>query len=458
MAALRRLWSSVAFRLALNHGALVMVTMAVILTLFYAQTVVVLMDGIDRHIQVTAQRLLSVAQREGVDQLARDIEDMLRDGMDAETEIYLLLDPAGRRRAGNAAPMQVPAAAARRMVELRSVREGRLVEARLRAWDLSDGSRLVVGSDLRHQREIERLIGRAIGWGAAIALLMTVGGAFAFRHALEQRIAGIRRTIVGIEAGDLGRRIPISPQEDEFARLNREINGMLDRLEQLMDGVRHVSNTIAHDLRTPLTRILLGLRAAQLDPGSDHADALRSAAGEVEELARVFDKLLGIAEVESGARRQRFDAVALDAVVADTVEFYEPVAEAQDARLTLVASPGLRVAGDRDLLAGALANLLDNALKYGGAGACVAVRLSRADDRVRIEVVDDGPGVPPAALERLGQRFFRAHRGELPGVGLGLASVAAVAGLHGGTLAFENAAPGLRVALVLPLLPSPPPS
>ena len=452
MAALRRLWSSVAFRLALNHGALVMVTMAVILALFYAQTVGVLMNRIDRHIQVTAQRLLSVAQREGVDQLARDIEDMLRDGMDTETEIFLLLDPAGGRRAGNATPMQVPVAASRQMVELRSMRDGRPVEARLRAWDLSDGSRLVVGSDLQHQREIERLIGRAIGWGAAIALLMTVGGAFAFRHALEQRIAGIRHTIVGIEAGDLGRRIPISPQEDEFARLNREINGMLDRLEQLMDGVRHVSNTIAHDLRTPLTRILLGLRAAETHPGSDRTEALRSAASEIEELARVFDKLLSIAEVESGARRQRFGAVALDALVADTIEFYEPVAEAQDARLTLDASSGLQVMGDRDLLAGALANLLDNALKYGGDGTTVAVRLCREDHHIRLEVTDDGPGVPQEALARLGQRFFRAHRSELPGVGLGLASVAAVAGLHGGTLAVENARPGLRVALVLPLL------
>jgi len=451
MAALRRLWGSVAFRLALNYGALVMATMAVILTLFHVQTVGVLVNRIDQHIQLTAQRLLSTAQREGVDQLALDIETMLRDGTDAETEIYLLLDPRGAPRAGNAGALPVPPAAARQVVEQRWTRaDGRPGEARLRAWDLSDGSRLVVGSDLQHQREIERLIRRAIGWGAAIALLMTVGGAFAFRHALDQRIGAIRRTIVGIEAGDLSRRIPVSSQEDEFARLHREINGMLDRLEQLMDGVRHVSNTIAHNLRTPLTRILLGLRAAETQPETDRTEALRLAGREIEDLSRVFDKLLSIAEIESGTRRQRFGPVALDALAAEMIEFYEPVAEEQGARLMRVAGPGAEVAGDRDLLAGALANLIENALKYGGDGVTVTVRVTSVNDRVLLEVADDGPGVPPAGLARLGTRFFRAHRGPLPGFGLGLANVGAVAGLHGGTLAFEDAAPGLRVTLGLP--------
>lgn len=455
MAALRRLWGSVAFRLALNYGALVMVTMAVILAMFHVQTVGVLMNRIDQHIQVTANRLLATAQREGVDQLARDIQDMLRDGTDAETEIYLLLDPSGIRRAGNAAPLELPPTALRQVIEQRWTRDdGRVTDARLRAWNLSDGSRLVIGSDLQHQRVIEGLIGRAIGWGAALALLMTVGGALVFRHELDQRIGAIRRTIVGVEAGDLSRRIPVHPQEDEFARLHREINGMLDRLEHLMDGVRHVSNTIAHNLRTPLTRILLGLRAAETRPESERSEAMRLAGYEIEELSRVFDKLLTIAEVESGARRQRFDPVQLDTLATEMIEFYEPVAEEQDSHLSLIAPSGLWVLGDRDLLAGALINLLDNALKYGGTGVTVTVRLERENDHVRLKVQDNGPGVPPAGMLRLGTRFFRVHRGDLPGFGLGLASVSAVTGLHGGTLSFEDMAPGLQVTLALPLIPA----
>ncbi|WPB55531.1 HAMP domain-containing sensor histidine kinase [Xylophilus sp. GOD-11R] len=446
---LRRLWSSVAFRLALNYGALVVVTMAVILTLFYLQTVGVLQNRIDRHIEVTAQRLLFTADREGVDQLARDIQDMLRDGMNTDTEIYLLLEPDGARRVGNVMLISLPAAAASEVVEARAVRDGRPTDARLKVYALPEGRRLLVGSDLLHQREIERLIVRAIGWGALVALLMTVGGALIFRQELEKRIGGIRRTIVRIEAGDLGQRIPISSQEDEFARLNREINGMLDQLQQLMDGVRHVSNTIAHDLRTPLTRILLGLRAAEHRPAEERADALGRAAREIEELAQIFDKLLGIAEVESGARRQSFEPVRLDTLAAEMVEFYEPVAEEQGARIELQVPPGLAAPGDRDLLAGALANLLDNALKYGGAGARVRVGATLDAGRASLLVQDDGPGVAAADIERMGTRFFRAGS-ELPGFGLGLASVCAVVGLHGGTIRFGDAAPGLRVAVELP--------
>jgi len=449
---LGRLWSSVAFRLALNYGALVVVTMAVILTLFYLQTVGVLQSRIDQHIVVTGQRLLYTAQREGVDQLARDIQDMLRDGMNADTEIYLLLDPAGAKRVGNVLPMPLPPGAASQVAEQRSVRDGRVTDARLRAYLLADGSRLIVGSDMQHQREIERLIVRAIGWGALVALFMTVGGALVFRQELDKRIGGIRRTIVGIEAGDLSQRIPISSQEDEFARLNREINGMLDRLEQLMDGVRHVSNTIAHNLRTPLTRILLGLRAAEARPDADRGDALRLAARDVEELSVIFDKLLGIAEVESGARRQGFLPVPLEQLAGEMVEFYEPVAEEQGARIALWVQPGSAAPGDRDLLAGALANLLDNALKYGGADARVSVRAFMEAGQAHLVVQDDGPGVAAADLERIGTRFFRAHpaRDELPGFGLGLASVCAVVRLHGGQIRFEDAAPGLRVSIVLP--------
>jgi len=446
---LRRLWSSVAFRLALNYGALVVVTMAVILSLFYWQTVGVLQHRIDQHISVTGQRLVFTWQREGADSLVQDIRDTLRDGMNTDTEIYLLLDAAGAKRVGNILPLVLPRAATREVVEMRTVRDGRVTDARLRAYDLPDGGRLLVGSDLQHQREIEGLIGSAIGWGAVVALLMTVGGALVFRQELEMRIAGIRRTIVGIEAGDLSRRIPISSQEDEFARLNREINGMLDRLEQLMDGVRHVSNTIAHNLRTPLTRILLGLRATQHMPNADQGEGLRQAARDIEELSVIFDKLLGIAEVESGARRQVFEPVALAALVAGMVEFYEPVAEEQGAIIASVIEPGLAAAGDRDLLAGALANLLDNALKYGGSGARVAVSAFTRGPWACLVVEDDGPGVDAADLERIGTRFFRVDR-DLPGFGLGLASVSAVVRLHGGTLRFADAAPGLEVTIALP--------
>lgn len=313
---------------------------------------------------------------------------------------------------------------------------------------LSDGSTLAVGHDMRDQRALEHLITEASLSAGAIALLLTIGGTLMFRQLLEARVAAIRRTAARIEAGDLSQRIPTSPQDDEFARLSRDINLMLDQIERLMDGVRHVSNTIAHNLRTPLSRMLVRLRTAEHDPGQ-RAEAIRFMIGEIEDLSIVFDKLLQIAEVESGARRQAFSPVDVNALVRDVLDLYGAVAEDQTSSLTSHLDPAALVDGDRDLLASAMANLVDNALKYAGQNAQVQVTTQRRGDRVTVSVQDNGPGIPDEALSRVGTRFYRLAR-EAPGYGLGLASVMAIAQLHGGALRLENAAPGLLATLDLP--------
>jgi signal transduction histidine kinase len=244
-----------------------------------------------------------------------------------------------------------------------------------------------------------------------------------------------------------------------------------------MDGVRHVSNTIAHNLRTPLTRVLVRLRtveeALQAKEGHDpqgllgslgpqdhpQREAVATAIRELEELAVVFEKLLQIAEVEAGARRQQFAPVALHVIADDVAELYEAVAEARG--IVLLREPAdMAVAlGDRDLLAGAAANLLDNALKYagnaveggtGGTGATVRIGTHTVDGRAQLFVQDNGPGIPAAEYERIGVRFHRLGR-STPGHGLGLASVQAVVALHGGRLQFADARPGLRACIDLPM-------
>src|SRR5215469_11230142 len=288
-------------------------------------------------------------------------------------------------------------------------------------------------------------------WQAA--LWLAIGGALLFRRQLEHRVGAIRRTAREIEAGDLTRRIPISGVDDEFARLNRDINSMLDRIEHLMDGVRHVSNAIAHDLRTPLGRIRSRLEEA-LPPGGSTMELVetgRFAIAQVDALIQMLDNLLQIAEAESGARRQSFTLVRLSQVVSDVVELYDAAAEEAGITLLSEISGDPLTLGDKNLLTSAVANLLDNALKYAGGGATVLVHAARERDTVSIRVQDDGPGIPATERPRVVERFYRLDRSRsLPGNGLGLSIVTAIASLHWGTLSLEDAAPGLAARLVLP--------
>jgi len=333
------------------------------------------------------------------------------------------------------------------------MRNGRPSLSRLLPQALPDGSILVVGRDMLDQRDIERLVWHALSAGGAVALLLAIGGALLFRRQLEHRVGAIRRTAREIEAGDLSRRIPISGVEDEFTLLNQEINSMLDRIEHLMDGVRHVSNAIAHDLRTPLGRIRSRLEEA-LRPGNSTAllaGTARFAIQEVDELIRMLDRLLQIAEAESGARRQSFAPVPLVAVVNDVVELYDATAEAEGITLVREIKGQPVTLGDKNLLTSALANLADNALKYAGSGATVRVRAAQDRDTVSLIVQDDGPGIPQAERSHVVERFHRLDQSRsLPGNGLGLSIVAATASLHWGKLELEDAAPGLIARIVLP--------
>jgi len=446
------LWRSVGFRLAFYYGFLVAVTMLAALAIVYLQTVGVLHQRMARQVGLSAQQLLAHVNEGGTEAASAAIDRALTDGRDSDSEIYLLVGREGEKLAGNLdrAPGAVAhAAPTQRRVE----RDGRSVNAYLVMHVLPDGGVLVVGQDLRDQELIESLVASASAAAGIVAVLLLIGGTFVFRQELERSVSAIRLTAKRITtAGELRERVAESGEDDEFALLNREINAMLDRIESLMDGVRHVSNTIAHNLRTPLTRILVRLRSAELadnDP-VQRREAIHGAIREIEELTLVFEKLLQIAEAEAGARRRSFTQVEIDVIATDVVELYEAVAEAQGA--TLVREPGdsILLPGDRDLLAGAIANLLDNALKYAGPGAVIRVGAQETPDGVRLTVQDDGPGVPDQELTRLGTRFHRLSRDDTPGHGLGLASVQAVAALHGGQLRFESAQPGLRAILELP--------
>jgi signal transduction histidine kinase len=448
-----RFWSTVAFRLALSYGLLAIGSMSVISAAFYFGTVGVLERSTDGKLLSLSKRLAEHFESRGDEGLRKEIEQLLVDGIEQDTEVYLLVAPDGRKIVGNIFGWTKKSAPLDSLTDLAVMRNGRPSLSRLLSRLLPDGSILVVGRDLQDQREIERLVWHSLLAGGAVAVLLAIGGALLFRRQLEHRVGAIRRTALEIEAGDLSRRIPISDVEDEFARLNRDINRMLDRIEHLMDGVRHVSNAIAHDLRTPLGRIRSRLEEA-LRPGNSVTQlpgTARFAIRQVDELIQMLDRLLQIAEAESGARRQSFAPVPLASVLSDVVELYDATAEAEGITFVSETQASPVALGDRNLLTSALANLVDNALKYAGSGATVQVRAVEDGDTVAMVVQDDGPGIPSAERSRVVDRFYRLDQSRsLPGNGLGLSIVTAIASLHWGQLYLDDAAPGLAARIVLP--------
>jgi len=330
--------------------------------------------------------------------------------------------------------------------------------ARGKVFRLRGGLRLLVGRDVRELAAIRGLIREALGWGIAMTVALALAGGWLMSAGVVRRIEAVNQVGREIMEGDLSRRIPTDGSGDEFDQLAVNLNRMLARIEALMASVRQVSDNIAHDLRTPLSRLhtkLSQLRDTELGPAV--ADRVDEAIADAEELLGAFNALLRIARVESGSRRAAFADLDPVVLLHDVADLYEPLAADKDQRLEV--SPAdtdgprpARLHGDRDLLFQALANLLDNAIKYTPAGGHIRLAAEPAPDGgVQLSVADSGPGIPPELRGKVLQRFYRidASRSE-PGHGLGLSLVQAVAQLHGAVLTLEDAAPGLRVLLRLP--------
>ena len=449
---MRKLHRSIAARLALGYGVLVVVSISIVCAVFYFGTIGVLDRSVDRKLALLSERLAALYQQGGSSRTTAEIAHLLTDRTDSDTEIFLLVDADGRRVAGNLSSWPDASSPVGQLLHRDVTREGRRVPARMLIRDLDGGARLFVGRDMEEGKSIRALVLRSLAYGAGVAIVLVVAGAWLFRRQLEARIGQIRRTAGEIEAGDLSRRIPVS-SEDEFGLLSRDINRMLDRIEHLMEGVRHVSNAIAHDLRTPLGRIRNKLDGAlrQQQGVAGFESAARAAIDDIDDLTRVFDKLLQIAAAESGMRPENFSDIDLQRIGADIVEMYEATADEQGVLLVQMYGDGVPARGDRNLLGSALASLVDNAIKYAGPGATVEVSAGSDGQGSWLAVRDNGPGVPAEELPKLTQRFYRLDKSRhLPGNGLGLSIVAAIAALHGGSLEIEDAAPGLRVRLRLP--------
>ncbi len=388
----------------------------------------------------------------GLPALMMTVDDRLAQDVDDDA-IYFLASPSSRKIVGNLARWPAAVVEPETWYDLRVDRAGTYSMARVWRVDLPGGFRLLVGRDARVRTQLRAILLHAMLWALLVVAALATAGALVVRSLFRRAIANISATSSAIALGDFSRRVRLSGRNDEFDQLAETINVMLDRIARLMDGVREVSNAIAHDLRTPITRARARLEDAALHATTD--DELRAAVErattDLDGIVAVFQALLRIAEIEAGSRRSAFCRFDLAPVLADLAELYEVAAEDRGIRLAVEMAGDLPAYGDRELVQQAVANLLDNAIKFSPDGGTVTLSASEIPGALVLAVRDEGPGMPEADRERAAERFFRAETARnTPGSGLGLATVQAIAQLHNGALLLEDAAPGLRASFRLP--------
>lgn len=449
-----RLFRSAGVRFAIVYAVLLGLSAAALMMFLWWSTAGLLNRQTEAAIETDAQGLEDRWIQGGLALLILTIEDRLAQNIDDDA-IYLLADTEGRRIAGNLPHWPAQITQTEVFAELTIQRAGMPTRAMVKRYNLPNGFHLLIGRDVHLRAHLTKLLADAMLWALAIVCVMATIGALVVRNLFQRSLSDVSATAAAIAAGDLARRVKRSGRGDEFDQLAEVINEMLDRIGRLMDGVRQVSNAIAHDLRTPITRARTRLEDAALH--AQTADALRAAieraTADLDGIVGVFQALLRISEIEAGSRRSSFARLDVCPLLAEVAELYEVVAEEQGVTLVVDAQGALVLHGDRAMIQQAVANLVDNALKFSPSGGAVCVSAIARPHDIEIAVSDQGPGIPMEERDKATERFYRGEAARsTPGSGLGLTLVSAVAHLHGGTLRLEDARPGLRATLVLPVV------
>ncbi|MEP3274864.1 MAG: ATP-binding protein [Stappiaceae bacterium] len=479
MTAFSRTIRTTAFKLSAMYVAAFM-GMSIILVVYIGQNSVSIMsEQVDETIRSEVNALSDQYRLGGIRRLVRAVD---RRSRQPGASLYLVTDFAGNVLAGNISRLpagvldeadgrnlqvtykhlQRETEPAERENTNRALREittpEKTQEAIVRVFELAGGFRVLVGRDIGESKRFREMLASALRLAlVGMVIVAAIGWLFIGRRVLK-RIDSVADTSRTIMAGDLTERLQVTGSGDEFDRLAISLNAMLERIESLMYGLKEVSDNIAHDLKTPLTRLRNRLEAALREDQdtANYRDTVQSTIEEADHLIRIFNALLRIARVEAGSPDQDREDIDLSDIVREVSELYEPVAEEEGVEFTLGECQTVIVHGSRELIAQALTNLLDNALKYGrrpdDGPSTISVSLEVSDKEAAIVVADNGPGIADADREKVCQRFFRLEQSRsAPGSGLGLSLVNAVAGLHEGTLLLEDNQPGLKITLKLPL-------
>jgi signal transduction histidine kinase len=445
-----------AFRWALVYLALFILSVTVILGFVYWNTTSLMKERMDADIRAESAALLGLYRSRGPGPFL----ERLRERVSGAGEgLYLLTDFTGRPIAGNLERLPPGAGKDGGWVEFTFEAQTpggfETHAARAQVSVVTGGFRLLVGHDINQLRRFGNMMRRVLVVALILSVLLGLGGGIMMSRNMLRRIESINRTSRAIMQGDFTQRIPLKGADDEIDALAQNLNAMLDQIAQLMQGLREVSENIAHDLKTPLTRLQARLedltRNGNLEPEAQNA--LEESIGDARNLIEIFNALLSIARTQAGSGNlERHD---LSALMADVAELYEPLAQDKNIEFALNVPPGIIATIDRQLIAQAIANLLDNALKYAGGEEVetpkVTLSLTRGKTGLSIRVCDNGPGIPPDEYEHVLERFVRLDQSRThPGSGLGLSLVVAVARLHRGAFALGDNNPGLCAALTLP--------
>ncbi|MDH3659067.1 MAG: HAMP domain-containing histidine kinase [Alphaproteobacteria bacterium] len=447
-----RLLDTTAFRLTLIYLGLFGVSALALLGYLYLATAGFMTRQTTETIQAEIAGLAEQYRTQGLPRLRQVIEQRSA-AQPHRASIYLLTDPSGRWVGGNIDrwPDAEPGEGGWLTFPVAVKPDGLRTENRravAQSFRLRGGYRLLVGREVEERLQLQTRIKHALSWGLGLTLLLGLAGGLLMSRGLLRRVDGINRTTEQIMAGDLSRRITLNrTRGDEFDQLAANLNAMLDQIERLLDGMRQVTDNIAHDLRTPLNRMRSRIEVALL--GDSDSEALRpvmeQTLHDAEAMIGTFNALLDIARAEAGSERASFEEVDLTNVVSDIVDLYRPLAEDKGQTVETSIAESQKLQANRHLLSQALANLLDNAIKYTPEGG--EIRLTVADGP-SITVEDDGPGIPTEDHEKVLDRFVRLDDARAAqGNGLGLSLVNAVAKLHGARLVLTDSEPGLCVRL-----------
>jgi signal transduction histidine kinase len=441
------------FRLALMYMALFGISVLLLLAFIYWSTTGFMARQTDTTIEAEITGLAERYRLDGLTGLTALIAERIA-RKPTGLSVYLLTDSQFRPLVGNLNKWPDVPASANGWLDFRlegiGWPKGETHWARAKGFRLRGGFQLLVGRDVQELEQTQRILVNTLLWGMAITVLLALVGGTMMTRTMMRRIELINDTSREIMSGDLSRRVPTRGTGDDFDQLAGNLNAMLDQIEDLMVGIRRVSDNIAHDLRTPLARLRNRLEVLyrKVEGSERRQELVAEAMADADGLLSTFAALLRIARVESSSAQAGFVELDLSELLGDVVEMYQPVAEEKGQELGATFPDSLPMRGDRDLLFQAVANLVDNAIKYTPVGGRIDVALTSDPRGWQIAVSDNGPGIPRDAREKVLQRFFRLESSRTtPGSGLGLSLVAAVAKLHRMPIRLEDNQPGLRVVL-----------
>ncbi len=440
------------FQLTLLFAGMLIGSTALVAVLLYWATIGYVQRQTDATIEVEIAGLRDQYRARGLNGLAQVIGERLKRGDDTGA-IYLFADQRLRPLAGNLSHWPDLVSRANGWYSFTSERHDADLPARARVLVLPEGLLLLVG---REVSDLEELLERgltALGWSMGLVVILALAGGALLSRRVRLRVDAINAVMLSFSAGRFDARVQLRGTDDEFDQLAENLNAMLTRTTQLMDDVRHVGDSIAHELRTPLTRLRHTIDELTKAGTVESMRALAvQATDDVDRLLTIFSALLRIARIESGTYAGRFETVHLDHLIDDALEMYDVMADERRIAMVREVISTPPISGDRDLIFQAIANLLDNALKYTQAGGTIQLSVAPHAATAVLSVTDTGGGICPDEIDLVTRRFYRGeHGGKLAGSGLGLSFVNAVAQLHGARLTLDNTASGLRVSLAFPV-------